>query len=55
VHRLVEWAQAAGNHVNLRVRGHDYPLRSTVAGLEARLDPDSFVRIHRSYIATWGR
>jgi len=46
----IEWLQAAGNYVNLRVRGHDYPLRSTIAGIEARLDPERFVRIHRSYI-----
>ena len=46
----IEWLQAAGNYVNLRVRGHDYPLRSTVGGIELRLDRDRFVRIHRSYI-----
>jgi hypothetical protein len=46
----IEWLQAAGNYVNLRVRGHDYPLRSTIAGIEARLDPQRFARIHRSYI-----
>lgn len=46
----IEWLQAAGNYVNLRVRGHDYPLRSTLAGIEGRLDPDRFVRVHRSYI-----
>lgn len=46
----VEWLQAAGNYVNLRVRGHDYPLRSTIAGIEARLDPTRFSRIHRSYM-----
>ncbi|WP_313342827.1 LytTR family DNA-binding domain-containing protein [Stenotrophomonas sp.] len=46
----VEYAQAAGNYMNLRVRGHDYPLRSTLAALEARLDPARFVRIHRSYL-----
>lgn len=46
----IEWLQASGNYVNLRVRGHDYPLRSTIAGIEARLDPDAFLRIHRSYI-----
>lgn len=46
----IEWLQAAGNYVNLRVRGHDYPLRSTIAGIEAQLDPERFVRIHRSYI-----
>ena len=46
----IEWLQAASNYVNLRVRGHDYPLRSTIGGIEANLDPRRFVRIHRSYI-----
>ncbi|KLD72489.1 LytTR family DNA-binding domain-containing protein [Xanthomonas pisi] len=46
----IEWIQASGNYVNLRVRGHDYPLRSTMAAIEARLDPAVFVRIHRSYL-----
>ena len=46
----IEWLQAAGNYVNLRVRGHDYPLRSTIAGIQERLDPRRFARIHRSYI-----
>jgi hypothetical protein len=44
----IEFGLAAGNYVNLRVRGKDYPLRSTTAGLEAALDPTRFVRIHRS-------
>ncbi|AMP13858.1 lytTr DNA-binding domain protein [Collimonas pratensis] len=47
----IEWIQAWGNYVNLRVRGHDYPLRSTMAAIERRIDPKRFVRIHRSYIA----
>ena len=51
----IEWLQAAGNYVNLRVRGHDYPLRSTIAGIEAQLDPERFVRIHRSYIVNLGQ
>ena len=46
----IEWLQASGNYVNLRVRGHDYPLRSTIAGIGDRLDPSRFARIHRSYI-----
>ena len=46
----IEWMQASGNYVNLRMRGHDYPLRSTIAGIEGKLDPDRFVRVHRSYI-----
>lgn len=47
----IEWLQASGNYVNLRVRGHDYPLRSTMAAIQDRLDPARFVRIHRSYMA----
>lgn len=46
----IEWLQAWGNYVNLRVRGHDYPLRSTMAAIEDRIDPQRFVRVHRSYI-----
>ena len=46
----IEWIQAAGNYANLRVRGRDYPLRSTIASVETRLDPQRFARVHRSYI-----
>jgi DNA-binding LytR/AlgR family response regulator len=35
--------------VNLHVRGRDYPLRATMAGIEGRLDPERFVRVHRSH------
>jgi len=45
----VEWVQACGNYVNLHRRGHDYPLRSTLAAIEKRLDA-RFVRVHRSYL-----
>ena len=46
----IEWLQEASNYVNLRVRGRDYPLRSTMAALEPRLDPARFVRVHRSFM-----
>lgn len=46
----IEWLQASGNYVNLRVAGRDYPLRSTIAAIEARLDPQRFRRVQRSYI-----
>jgi hypothetical protein len=46
----VEWLQASGNYVNLHVRGRDYPLRTTMAAIEAQLDPARFVRVHRSFI-----
>ncbi len=51
----VEYAQAAGNYVNLRVRGHDYPLRITMAVLEQRLDPGVFLRPHRSWLIPRGQ
>lgn len=46
----IEWLQASGNYVNLRVAGRDYPLRSTIAGIEEKLDPRRFARVHRSHI-----
>jgi DNA-binding LytR/AlgR family response regulator len=51
----IEWAQAWGNYVNLHVRGRDHPLRSTLSGLESRLDPERFARVHRSYIVNLGQ
>jgi hypothetical protein len=46
----IEWLQASGNYVNLRVAGRDYPLRITMAAIEDRLQVVGFVRVHRSYI-----
>ncbi len=46
----VEALQASGNYVNLRVRGHEYPLRSTMSTIEQQLDPSRFVRVHRSHM-----
>jgi len=46
----IEWVQACGNYVNLRRQQHDYPLRSSLASFEQRLDPALFVRVHRSYL-----
>ncbi len=48
--RDIEWLEAAENYVNLHVRGRVYPLRSTMAAIQERLDPQRFVRVHRSYI-----
>jgi hypothetical protein len=46
----IEWLQAQGNYVNLQVRGRAYPLRSTMTAVQALLNPDKFVRVHRSHI-----
>lgn len=52
--RDIEWLEAAENYVNLHVRGRAYPLRSTMAAIQDRLDPQQFVRVHRSYIVNLG-
>ncbi|MFL5538084.1 MAG: LytR/AlgR family response regulator transcription factor [Longimicrobiaceae bacterium] len=46
----VEWIEADGNYARIHARGRDYLLRETMKAIEARLDPDRFVRIHRSAI-----
>jgi two-component system, LytTR family, response regulator len=46
----VEWIGAAGDYVELHVGGRSFLLRETMASLEQRLDPEKFLRIHRSRI-----
>ena len=46
----IDWIEASGNYMNLHVSERCYPLRETMAGLVARLDPAQFARIHRSYV-----
>jgi two-component system, LytTR family, response regulator len=46
----VDWLEAADNYVRLHVKAHEFLVRETLASLEAQLDPDRFVRIHRSAI-----
>ena len=48
--RDIEWLEASENYVNLHVRGRVYPLRSTMTAIQERLDPQRFVRVHRSHI-----
>jgi two-component system, LytTR family, response regulator len=44
----VDWIEAADNYVRLHVGTREYLHRETLAGLEEQLDPERFVRIHRS-------
>lgn len=46
----IDWFQSAGNYVRLHVGRERYLLRETMSGLEEKLDPAQFVRIHRSAI-----
>ncbi|HUF48991.1 MAG TPA: LytTR family transcriptional regulator DNA-binding domain-containing protein [Vicinamibacterales bacterium] len=46
----IDWVEAAGNYVRLHVGTDTHMLRETMNSIEARLNPELFVRIHRSHI-----
>jgi two-component system LytT family response regulator len=51
----IEWLEAADNYVRLHTGTGSYLVRETIAGLEMRLDPGQFLRIHRSWIVNLNR
>ena len=51
----VDWLSAADNYVTLHAAGREYLVRDALAALERRLDPQVFVRVHRSTIARLDR
>lgn len=46
----IDWIDAAGNYVRLNTGSESHLLRETMNRLEGRLDPNRFLRIHRSTI-----
>ena len=48
----LDWVAADGNHLRVGSGGRVVRVRGTLAGLEARLDPERFVRVHRSYLVS---
>jgi two-component system LytT family response regulator len=46
----VDWVEAAANYVRVHIGPKQYLVRETMTNLENRLDPDKFLRIHRSII-----
>ena len=51
----ISWVEAAGNYVNLHAGSESYVLRESMKNMETRLDPELFVRIHRSAIVNVNR
>jgi two-component system LytT family response regulator len=51
----VDWVEAEGNYVRLHVGPTSHLLRETMKNIEGRLDPDRFIRIHRSTIVNTDR
>jgi two-component system, LytTR family, response regulator len=46
----IDWIEAAGNYTCIHAGKDTHLLRETMKALEARLDPDRFLRVHRSTI-----
>jgi two-component system LytT family response regulator len=46
----VQYLEARGNYVVVHTQGQEHSLRSTLSQLATQLDPNRFIRIHRSLI-----
>ena len=51
----VDWIEAANNYAVLHCGSADHVFGETLSSLEERLDPDRFLRVHRSTIVNTGR
>jgi two-component system LytT family response regulator len=51
----IDWIEAEGDYMKFHVAGRTHLMRETMARLEARLDPERFIRIHRSTIVNFDR
>ena len=51
----IDWIEAADNYACLHCGAETHALRETMNALESRLDPNRFVRIHRSTIVNVDR
>jgi two-component system, LytTR family, response regulator len=51
----IDWMSTVGNYVRLQVGRDSHLMRETLTGMEAKLNPDRFMRIHRSTIVNLDR
>lgn len=51
----IDWVEAAGNYLKLHVGRETHMIRETMNSIETKLDPDKFLRIHRSTIVNIDR
>jgi two-component system LytT family response regulator len=51
----IDWIEAAGNYLELHAGKDVHLLRQTMKDIESRLDPERFMRIHRSTIVNMDR
>jgi two-component system LytT family response regulator len=46
----IDWIEADNDYMRLHVKGKSHLLRETMSALAAKLDPQKFIRVHRSVI-----
>lgn len=51
----IDWIEAEGDYMKFHVGGKTHLMRETMARLESRLNPQQFIRIHRSTIVNVDR
>jgi two-component system LytT family response regulator len=51
----IDWIESDGNYAKLHAAGRVHVMRATLKAVEHRLDPETFVRIHRSFIVNLDR
>ena len=51
----IDWIEASGNYLKLHVGRESHLIRETMNGIEAKLNPDKFLRIHRSTVVNIDR
>jgi two-component system, LytTR family, response regulator len=51
----IDWVEASGNYVKVHTKSEAHLLRESMKNMEAKLDPKTFVRIHRSAIVNIDR
>lgn len=51
----IDWIEAAGNYVKLHAGREAHMIRETMNGIEGKLDPEKFLRIHRSTVVNIDR
>ena len=51
----IDWIESAGNYASLHAGTRSYLVRTSMAELEAKLDPAEFARIHRGTIVNLSR
>ncbi len=51
----VDWVESARNYVKIHCGPHAYTMRETLSNFEQKLDPERFLRIHRSTLVNIDR